>query len=93
MVLAHVRVQSRLSSIDARAKLVPEFATRNQRNEPSLHNVQQPQYGPLVDCHAVCIVRMRAHHASLGLRLRMSRDVTAPSRRSFSSVMGSARKL
>jgi hypothetical protein len=38
VVLVDARVQSRLSTIDARAKLVPELATRNQRNNPSLHN-------------------------------------------------------
>jgi len=31
-------MQSRLGTIDTRAKLVPELATREPRNNPSLHN-------------------------------------------------------
>jgi hypothetical protein len=38
MVHVDAGVQSRLSAIDARAKLVPELATRKQRNNPSLHS-------------------------------------------------------
>jgi hypothetical protein len=38
MVLLDAGVQSRLSAIDTRAKLVPERATRKQRNNPSLDN-------------------------------------------------------
>jgi hypothetical protein len=37
--------------------------------------------------------RPKPNQASLGLRLRTSRDETAPSSWSFSSVMGNARKL
>jgi hypothetical protein len=38
MVLVDAGVQSRLSTVNTRAKLVPERATRKQRNNSSLHN-------------------------------------------------------
>jgi hypothetical protein len=38
MVIVDAGVQARLSTIDTRAQLVPERATRKQRNNPALRN-------------------------------------------------------
>jgi hypothetical protein len=37
IVIVNARVKARLSTIDPRAKLVPERATRKPGNSPSLH--------------------------------------------------------
>ena len=72
-------MKAHLSTIDTRAKPGAKRATWKQRNDPPLDRTQQPEYEALVARQAVFVVRRRAHHVSLGLKARMSRDDTAPS--------------